>query len=51
MKVGSSAGLAMSSRLMSMTPIAPAASAAAPLSTNGQTPRWIATIVFAGSVP
>ena len=36
----------MSSRLMTMTPIAPAASAAAPLSTNVQTPRWMTAIEF-----
>jgi len=50
MKVGRSFG-PRSSRLMSMIPTAPAAWAAAPLSTNAQTPRWMATIVFGARVP
>ena len=51
MNVGNSSGLAMSSRLTTITPIAPASSAAAPLSTNAQTPRWMTAIEFAGSTP
>ena len=41
----------MSSRLMTMTPIAPAASAAAPLSTKVQKPRWMTAIELGGSTP
>ena len=41
----------MSSRLMTMTPTAPAASAAAPLSTNVQKPRWMTAIELGGSTP
>ena len=44
MKVGRSPG-AVSSRLIMMIPVAPAAWAAAPFSTNAQTPRLIATIL------